>query len=62
VLQAYDVVWCTQYGRVDMILWPNWPVLLEINTIPWFTDQSLFPLAARTAGMSFDELVSKLMK
>lgn len=61
-LQAYDAVWCTRYGRVDMILWPNWPVLLEINTIPWFTDQSLFPLAARTAGISFDELVQRLMK
>lgn len=61
-LQAYDVVWCTRYGRVDMILWSQWPVLLEINTIPWFTDQSLFPLAARTAGIEFDELVERLMK
>ena len=60
-LLAYDTVWCTRYGRIDMILWPNWPILLEINTIPWFTDQSLFPLAARTAGISFDELVERLM-
>jgi D-alanine-D-alanine ligase len=61
-LKAYDIVGCTRYGRVDMILWTNWPVLLEINTIPWFTDQSLFPLAARTTGISFDELVYRLMR
>lgn len=61
-LKAYDELWCTRYGRVDMIIWPEWPVLLEINTIPWFTDQSLFPLAARTAGIEFDQLVERLMK
>ena len=60
-LLAYDTVWCTHYGRVDMILWLSWPILLEINTIPWFTDQSLFPLAAGAAGISFDELIERLM-
>lgn len=36
--------------------------LLEINTIPGFTDQSLFPLAARTSGLSFPELLEILMQ
>jgi D-alanine-D-alanine ligase-like ATP-grasp enzyme len=45
-----------------MIISDTGPVLLEINTIPWFTGQSLFPLAASTAGIEFDELVERLMK
>lgn len=60
-LDAYRAVWCTQYGRVDIMIGEQWPVLLEINTIPWFTSQSLFPLAAKTVGMSFGELCERLM-
>ncbi len=33
------------------------PLLLEINTIPGMTDHSLVPMAARAAGIDFDELV-----
>jgi D-alanine-D-alanine ligase len=35
--------------------------LLELNTIPGMTDQSLMPLAAYTYGWIFDELVERLM-
>ena len=31
--------------------------LLEVNTVPGMTDHSLVPMAAKAAGMSFDELV-----
>ncbi len=34
---------------------------LEINTSPGMTDHSLVPMAAKAAGMSFDELVMKIL-
>jgi D-alanine-D-alanine ligase len=38
------------------------PYLLEVNTIPGMTDHSLVPMAARTAGLSFPELVMKILE
>ena len=37
-------------------------MLLEINTIPGLTDHSLVPMAARAAGMDYDELVLTILK
>ena len=35
--------------------------MLETNTIPGMTENSLFPLAARAAGLSFSELLDQLI-
>jgi D-alanine-D-alanine ligase len=35
--------------------------LIEINTVPGMTDHSLVPMAARQAGMDFDELVWRIL-
>jgi D-alanine-D-alanine ligase len=35
---------------------------LEVNTSPGMTDHSLVPMAARAAGISFDELVIKVLE
>jgi len=61
-LQAYLWVWCTKYGRIDGIIWNDWLVLLEINTIPGFTSESLFPKAAWAAWIEFAELLQRLMQ
>ncbi len=62
-LKAYTSLGMTGYGRVDGILDRNGQFqLLEINTIPGFTKQSLFPLAAKTAGISFIQLLEILME
>ena len=61
-IQAYLAVWCTRYGRVDAILTDDGPVLLEINTIPWFTSQSLFPKSAKAVWLEFPQLLEILMK
>ena len=37
------------------------PYLLEVNTLPGMTDTSLLPDAARAAGLSFDDLVLRLL-
>ena len=38
------------------------PYLLEVNTIPGFTDHSLLPKAAREAGLSFPELCQRIVQ
>jgi D-alanine-D-alanine ligase len=37
------------------------PRLLEVNTVPGMTDHSLVPMAARAAGIEFDELVVRIL-
>ncbi|MCK7575415.1 MAG: D-alanine--D-alanine ligase [Chromatiales bacterium] len=62
-LQAFDVVGASGWGRVDMMLDANGrPFLLEINTVPGMTDHSLVPMAARVAGIDFDDLVWRILE
>lgn len=60
-LRAYQAVWCTQYGRIDMIVTKDGPKCLEINTIPGFTSWSLFPKSAKVFGLEFHELIQYLI-
>jgi len=61
-LRAFQSLGCRDYGRVDMMVDDRLgPQLLEVNTIPGFTDHSLLPKAAQQVGISFDALVSKLL-
>lgn len=62
-LDAFEALGCSGWGRVDLMLDEQMnPYLLEVNTIPGMTDHSLVPMAARTAGMSFPELVVKILE
>jgi D-alanine-D-alanine ligase len=38
------------------------PQLLEVNTVPGMTDHSLVPMAAKAAGISFDELAWRILE
>jgi len=61
-LQAFCAVGCRGWGRVDFLMdeaGNNY--FLEVNTSPGMTDHSLVPMAAKAAGMSFDELVMKIL-
>ncbi|HBO44456.1 MAG TPA: D-alanine--D-alanine ligase [Planctomycetaceae bacterium] len=61
-LRAYRVLGCRHYGRVDLILDASaGPQLLEINTVPGFTQHSLLPKAAARVGIGFDALVGTLL-
>ncbi len=61
--QSYMAVMCEGWGRVDFMLDENQqPWLIEVNTVPGMTDHSLVPMAAKQAGMSFDELVVKILQ
>ncbi len=58
---AYRAFGCRGYARVDMFVEEaRGPMIVEINTLPGMTEMSLFPDAARAAGISFDQLVSKI--
>lgn len=60
-VKAYQLLDCSGWGRADVLLDENdIPWLLEMNTSPGMTDHSLVPLAARTAGIEYDELVLTL--
>ncbi|GLR63142.1 D-alanine--D-alanine ligase [Marinospirillum insulare] len=61
-LEAYHAVGCESWGRVDIMVDENkqsW--LLEVNTSPGMTDHSLVPQAAAHVGISFDQLVLKIL-
>lgn len=61
-LKAFDVLGCRAWGRVDVMRDPDGQFqLLEINTVPGMTDHSLVPIAARQAGMTFEELVLRIL-
>ncbi|MEA3304764.1 MAG: D-alanine--D-alanine ligase [Patescibacteria group bacterium] len=61
-LKAHKSTGCSGYSRTDIMLGSSGPVLLEINTIPGFTDQSLFPLAAKSNAISFSELLNIMIQ
>ncbi len=63
VLGAFDAVGAQGWGRVDLMLDADGkPRLLEVNTVPGMTDHSLVPMAARVAGVSFEELVWRILE
>ena len=62
-LKVHNVLGCEVYSRVDFRLDKNnkfW--LLEINTLPGMTETSLFPMAAKAVGLSFEDLIDKIIK
>ena len=62
-LDAFDAAGASGWGRVDfMVDEAGNPFLLEINTVPGMTDHSLVPMAARVAGITFDDLVFRILE
>jgi D-alanine-D-alanine ligase len=61
--RAYAVLGCRGMGRVDLRLTPEHePFVLELNTIPGFTETSLLPMAARSAGLEFSRLCDRILR
>ncbi|HEX7027912.1 MAG TPA: D-alanine--D-alanine ligase [Gammaproteobacteria bacterium] len=61
--QAHMTLGCRDLSRVDFIVPDHGePVILEVNTLPGMTPTSLYPEAARAAGLSFGMLVALLVK
>ena len=59
--KAHRALKCSVWSRSDMIIRDDTLYLLETNTIPGMTETSLFPLAARAAGMTLSDLLDRLI-
>ena len=62
-LAAHRILGISGYSRADFIVPENGdPVLLEVNTLPGMTPTSLIPKEAAAAGLSFEELIARLIE
>jgi D-alanine-D-alanine ligase len=62
-LRTYELLGCSAFGRIDLMLGTNGELtVLEANPIPGLTETSLLPQAAEAAGISFDELVGRIVE
>ncbi len=62
-LAAFAAVGAEGWGRADFMMdGTGRPQLLEVNTVPGMTDHSLVPMAAKAAGIDFDELVWRILE
>ena len=60
--EAHDVLGCEGMSRSDFMLDGSEPILLETNTIPGMTATSLLPQGAAAAGISFPQLIDRLVR
>ena len=62
-LNAYQALSCEDFSRVDLFLTDSGQVYVnEINTIPGFTNSSMFPMMWKERGISFTDLITKLIE
>jgi D-alanine-D-alanine ligase len=62
-VRAYAVLGARGWGRIDVMLSESGePFLLELNTSPGMTSHSLVPMAARAVGMSYEDLVLRILQ
>ena len=62
MLEAFEAIDASGWGRVDFMLDESGnPWLIEANTVPGMTDHSLVPMAARQAGIEFNDLVLEIL-
>lgn len=61
-VKAYKALACEDFARVDLFLTPEGKIYInEINTIPGFTNSSMFPMMWQERGIGFTELISRLL-
>ena len=60
-LAAHRALGCSAVTRSDVILGAQGPVVLETNTLPGMTDQSLVPKVAASVGLEFDALIALIL-
>ncbi len=62
-VKAFKTLGCRHWARVDFIWNENGePEILELNTVPGMTEKSLVPMAASKNGLTFDDLVLKILQ
>ena len=62
-IRAFKVIGCSSWGRVDFMMDKQGRhYFIEVNTSPGMTSHSLVPMAAKEAGINFDQLVLEILK
>ncbi len=62
-LKAFEALECSSYGRVDFRVNDEFKTYcLEVNSLPGMTSTSLVPKMAKALGISFEELIDKIIK
>lgn len=62
-IQSYLTLKCEDFARVDLFLTEYGEIMInEINTIPGFTNSSMFPMMWKERGISFTELITRLIE
>ena len=62
-IAAFEVLGCSGWGRVDFMADEDGqPLVLEANTVPGMTSHSLVPMAAKQAGIDFEELCWRILE
>ena len=62
-IAAFQALGCSGWGRVDFLMDENGQhYFLEVNSSPGMTDHSLVPMAAKAAGISFEQLVMRILE
>jgi D-alanine-D-alanine ligase len=61
-LKAFQILGCSGVARVDLMTDENEnPYVIDVNTMPGMTETSLLPKAASYAGISFGDLVERIL-
>jgi D-alanine-D-alanine ligase len=62
-IKTYQALCCEGMSRVDVFLTPNGDIYVnEVNTLPGFTDISMYPKLWGAAGISYSDVISKLLQ
>ena len=62
-LKAFKAIGCSGWGRIDFMMDKEGRYyFIEVNTSPGMTSHSLVPMAAKKAGINFDQLVLEILK
>ncbi|WP_025113578.1 D-alanine--D-alanine ligase [Lysinibacillus fusiformis] len=60
-MTSYKSLKCSVYARVDMLIKEGVPYVLEVNTLPGMTQNSLLPKSALAAGISYSVLLDSII-
>lgn len=61
-LACYKALKCSVYARIDMMVKDGIPYVMEVNTLPGMTKNSLLPKSAQAVGISYSELLDMIIE
>jgi D-alanine-D-alanine ligase len=61
-IKAYQILGCRGLARVDFLVSGNQVILNEINTMPGFTNISMYPKLWQAEGLNYSDLITKLIE